>query len=140
MKPPSQQLGTVMFTESELTYLRAERRLGRLATIGADGTPHVAPVGWSLDSETGVIEIAGHNFAATKKFRDVARSGRAAIVIDDVLPPWQPRGIEIRGSAEAVGGDNPRISIRPERIIAWGIEGSAGARSVTPESSAQEAT
>lgn len=129
-----------MFTESELTYLRTERRLGRLATIGADGTPHVAPVGWSLDPKTNVIEISGHNVAATKKYRDVARSGRAAIVIDDVLPPWQPRGIEIRGAAEAVGGDNPRIRIQPERIIAWGIEGSAGARNVAPESSTQETT
>ena len=37
----------------------------------------------------------------TKKFRDVARTGRAAIVIDDLAStdPWRPRGIEVRGVA-----------------------------------------
>jgi pyridoxamine 5'-phosphate oxidase family protein len=76
------------------------------------------------------IEITGINFAATKKFRDVARTHRAAIVIDDVQPPWRPRGIEIRGHAEAIEGAKPRIRIRPERIVAWGIEGPEGCRTV----------
>jgi hypothetical protein len=35
-----------VFTEVELEYLTGGRRLGRLATVGADGTPHVVPVGW----------------------------------------------------------------------------------------------
>jgi pyridoxamine 5'-phosphate oxidase family protein len=34
-------------TEDELGYLRGGRRLARLATVGADGTPRVVPVGWS---------------------------------------------------------------------------------------------
>lgn len=39
------------FSEAELDYLLTEfdhlvtRRLGRLATVGKDGTPHVVPVG-----------------------------------------------------------------------------------------------
>ena len=38
---------------------------------------------------------------------EMGREGRAAIVIDDVLPPWRPRGIEVRGRAEvlASGGE-----------------------------------
>ena len=35
------------FTDTELGYLRAERRLARLATVGKDGMPPIAPVGWS---------------------------------------------------------------------------------------------
>jgi pyridoxamine 5'-phosphate oxidase family protein len=86
------------FRSAELTYLQGERRLARLATVGPDGTPHITPVGmWSVDPDSGVVEVTGHDFAATKKFRDVARTGRAAIVVDDVLPPFQPRGVEIRG-------------------------------------------
>ena len=44
------------------------------------------------------------NFDRTKKFKAASRSGRAAIVIDDLAStdPWRPRGIEIRGRAEAV--------------------------------------
>jgi pyridoxamine 5'-phosphate oxidase family protein len=118
------------FTAAELDYLRNEPRLARLATVGPDGMPHVTPVGWSL-TPGDAIEISGRNFAATKKFRDVQRTGRAAVVIDDVLPPWRPRGIEIRGRAEAIDGPEPRIRIRPERIIAWGLgDGHHSARSV----------
>ncbi len=111
-----------VFTEAELRYLRGQRLLGRLATIGRDGTPHIAPVGWGLDARGQVVEVGGHDLSATKKFRDVARTGRAAIVIDDVLPPWQPRGVEVRGRAEAIEGPRPLIRIHPERIVSWGMD------------------
>jgi pyridoxamine 5'-phosphate oxidase family protein len=118
-----------VYTEAELAYLRGERRLAHVATVGGDGTPHVTPVGmWSVDSDSGVVEVTGHSFAATKKFRDVARSGRAAIVVDDVLPPWQPRGVEIRGRADAVDGPRPHIRIHPQRIVGWGLDDTGGAR------------
>jgi hypothetical protein len=38
-----------------------------------------------------VIEVRGHTLERTTKSRDVTRTGRAAIVVDDVLPPPQPR-------------------------------------------------
>ncbi len=110
------------FTEAELTYLQGERRLARLATVSPDGTPHIAPVGWTYNAEYGTIDIGGHSLERTKKYRDVLRTGRAAIVIDDVLPPWQPRGIEIRGRAEALTDPQPLIRIHPERIIGWGLD------------------
>jgi pyridoxamine 5'-phosphate oxidase family protein len=111
-----------IFTDAELRYL-SERRLGRIATVGKDGTPHVAPVGWSYNREQDSVEVGGRDFDRSKKYHDAARSGRAAIVIDDLVSvdPWQPRGIEIRGSAEVL--DNPpRIRIRPRRIVSWGVE------------------
>ena len=89
------------FTANELPYLTGERHLGRLATVGADGMPHVAPVGWTYNAELGTIDISGRDFEP-KKFREVARTGRAAIAIDDALPPWQPQGIDVRGDAEAL--------------------------------------
>lgn len=109
------------FSETELDYLLDGRRLARLATVGPDGTPHVTPVGWSLDVDGDVIEVRGRDFASTKKFRDVAATGKAAIVIDDVLPPWQPRAVTVRGRADAVPGDDPHIRIRPDRIVSWGL-------------------
>ena len=113
-----------VFTEDELAYLHGGRRLARLATVGADGTPHVVPVGWSLDGERDVIEIGGRDFALTKKFRDVRRHGRAAVVIDDLAStdPWRPRGIEVRGRAEAIDGPRSVIRIHPQRIVSWGID------------------
>ncbi len=56
--------------------------------------------------------------------------GRAAIVIDDVLPPWQPRGIEVRGRAVAIDDPEPRIVITPTRIVSWGLGGERTAPTV----------
>jgi PPOX class F420-dependent enzyme/OxyR family protein len=75
--------------------------------VGRDGMPNVTPLGWSLGPTEDTIELSGRNFGASKKFRDVARTHQAAIVIDEVLPPWQPRGIEIRGNAEALNDPDP---------------------------------
>jgi pyridoxamine 5'-phosphate oxidase family protein len=102
--------------------LRSSRLLGRLATVGPDGMPHVTPLGCSLGPGEETIEVRGRNFAATKKFRDLARTHRAAIVIDEVLPPWQPRRIEIRGNAEALNDPEPRIVIHPTCVISWGLD------------------
>jgi pyridoxamine 5'-phosphate oxidase family protein len=114
------------FTDRELEYLTERRpeRLGRLATVGKDGTPHVVPVGWRFNPDLDAIESGGSNLPRTKKFRDVRRSGLASIVIDDLqsVDPWRPRGIEIRGRAEAIEGDRPRIRVHPERIVSWGLE------------------
>ena len=112
------------FSEDELRYLAGQRRLGRLATVGAGGTPHVVPVGWSLNAELDAIEIGGRDFAATKKFRDVRRHGRAAVVIDDLAStdPWRPRGIELRGRAEAIETPRALIRLHPERIVSWGVD------------------
>lgn len=119
-------IGMGAFSARELNYLLGEHRLGRLATVGKDGMPHVAPVGWTYRDEENVIEIGGRGaFDRTKKYRDVAHAGRAAIVVDDVLPPWRPRGVEIRGRAEAVAGPPSIIRIHPDRVISWGLDGEA---------------
>jgi pyridoxamine 5'-phosphate oxidase family protein len=114
------------FTQNELEYLRERRpdRLARIATVGRDGTPHVVPVGWRLNAGLDTIDVGGMEPERTKKFKDVRRSGRAAIVIDDLVStdPWQPRGIEVRGHAEAIEGDRALIRIHPERIVSWGLE------------------
>jgi pyridoxamine 5'-phosphate oxidase family protein len=121
-----------VFTEAELRYLTGGRRLGRIATVARDGTPHVVPVGWIYNAARDTIDIGGYELEASKKFRDVARSGRVAIVIDDLesTDPWRPRGIEVRGRGEAIALPTPLIRIHPERIISWGLEQGRSARTV----------
>jgi pyridoxamine 5'-phosphate oxidase family protein len=110
------------FSPEEIAYMTGERRLARIATVGADGSPHVVPVGWTFNAELDTIDVGGRDMAATKKFRDVKRGGRVAIVIDDVLPPWQPRGIEVRGRGEAVEDGQPLIRIHPDHVRSWGLK------------------
>ena len=128
-------MGTMsVFTDLELEYLSGgRRRLGRIATVGEDGTPHVVPVGFGYNAELDAIDVGGRDLVGTKKFRDVRRSGRAAIVVDDLVStdPWMPRAIEVRGRAEAVAGPRAVIRIHPERIVSWGIEPERLARSVS---------
>jgi pyridoxamine 5'-phosphate oxidase family protein len=121
-----------VFTEAEIRYMTGGRQLGRIATVGADGTPHVVPVAWIYNAARDTIDVGGHNLERSKKFHDVARTGRTAIVIDDLASsdPWLPRAIEVRGRGEAIALPTPLIRIHPERIISWGLEGGRSARTV----------
>src|SRR3954465_12996178 len=121
-----------VFREGELAYMTGGRQLGRLATVGADGTPHVVPVGWIYSAVRDTIDIGGRAPGETKKFRAVAHSGRAAIVIDDLesVDPWLPRGVEVRGRGEAIPMPTPLIRIWPERIVSWGLGVARSARTV----------
>jgi pyridoxamine 5'-phosphate oxidase family protein len=119
-------------TTTQIDYL-AGQRLGRIATTGADGRPHVVPTSFQYNADLGTIDIGGHHVATTKKFRDVQANGWAAIVVDDLVStdPWTPRMLEIRGRAEAVdtsgadlgpGFGDAFIRLTPEKINAFGIE------------------
>ncbi|HEU5417532.1 MAG TPA: PPOX class F420-dependent oxidoreductase [Streptosporangiaceae bacterium] len=121
-----------VFSDKELDYL-ADKRLGRLATIGAGGLPHVVPLGWSYNPALDTIDIGGRDFARTAKFRNVRANPGVALVIDDVLPPWRPRCVMVRGEAEALdeatGADGERlgpiIRIHPSQVLSWGLDSSA---------------
>jgi pyridoxamine 5'-phosphate oxidase family protein len=92
----------------------------------------MSPVGFSYDAASDAITVRGHSLAQTKKYRDVARTGLAAIVIDDLasVDPWRPRGVEVRGRADAVDDVDSVIRIHPARIISWGLDGGPTARTV----------
>lgn len=119
------------FTAAERAYLDSQL-LGRLATVDADGTPQNNPVGFTVDDETGDILVGGRDLANSRKFRNARRHPRAAIVIDDLVStsPWTVRGIEIRGTVEALTDvDPPRpgmsravLRIHPTWVGSWGIE------------------
>jgi pyridoxamine 5'-phosphate oxidase family protein len=121
---------TASFSAEQVAYLTSERRLGRLASLEAGGLPHLVPLGWSYNAELGTIDISGRNFAATRKFHNVEQNPNVAFLVDDVLPPWQPRAVMVQGRAEAIPADpgaeggptEAMLRITPVRIIAWGIE------------------
>ncbi len=110
-------------TAAERTFLDSQP-LGRLATVDAAGRPHVVPVGFAYNEVAHTIDINGFNMSSTAKFARVRRSGVAAFVVDEVLPPWRPRGIEIRGRAEAIdsapNGDTGLIRIHLDHVRSWG--------------------
>jgi pyridoxamine 5'-phosphate oxidase family protein len=127
-----------VFTEQEIAYLQ-QQRLGRLATVGPDGTPHIVPIGYRFDPASDTIQLGGREDSSkSKKFRDARRHAEVAFLVDDFVSvnPPTPRGVEIRGRAETLqeGGQElglaiwgfpfeaAWIRITPLRIISWGID------------------
>lgn len=118
------------FTAGEIAYLKSQP-LGRLATVNTKGEPHVVPVSFWYNAELDAIDIGGFGMGKSKKFRDAARQQQVAFVVDGAGPDGGPRGIEIRGRAEAfsTGGEHLRlgfdqefIRVFPARIMSWGID------------------
>jgi pyridoxamine 5'-phosphate oxidase family protein len=118
-------------TENEIAYLKGQR-LGRLATVDGSGAPQNNPVGFALD-DAGRLLVGGLALAKTRKFRNVRRNPNVAFVVDDLVStdPWTVRGVELRGTAEALTDVDPpypgmsreAIRITPRWIGSWGIEG-----------------
>jgi hypothetical protein len=62
-------------------------------------------VWFTYNAELRTIDIGDYDLEGTKKYRDAPRRGRAALVVDDTLPPSRQRAIEVRR----------RIGLRSER-------------------------
>ncbi|MEW2494850.1 PPOX class F420-dependent oxidoreductase [Streptomyces nodosus] len=69
-------------------------RTGKLSTVSADGSPHVAPIWFLLDGD----EVVFNTGKETVKGRNLARDGRAALCVDDDRPPYG--FVVLRGRAE----------------------------------------
>jgi pyridoxamine 5'-phosphate oxidase family protein len=123
-----------VFTDEERAYLSSGIRLGRLATVGPDGMPHVVPTAFRYNRDHDTIDVGGHDFTSRKKYRDVLRNPKVAFVVDDIasVSPWRVRGVELRGQAEVLdtggtelgpGFAQEMFRITPQRIVSWGLGG-----------------
>lgn len=121
------------FSDAEREYLTGAR-LGRLATVGADGMPHVVPTSFRYNPEHDTIDVGGHGFTTRKKYRDVQKNPRAAFVVDEIVSvsPWRVCGVEIRGDVEILdtggtslgpGFDPEMFRITPRHVASWGLDG-----------------
>jgi len=114
-----------------VAYLSSQR-LGRLATVDANGAPQNNPVGFRYNADLGTIDVGGRNMGASRKFRNLAANPKVAFVVDDIasVQPWRVRCVEIRGHGEALRDQVPYmagmsaeiIRIYPDRVISFGLE------------------
>ena len=96
--------------------------MARVATVSADGQPHVVPVAFEFDGH--YLYFSGRELARSLKFRHLVKNNKVAIVVDDVvsISPWYARGIEIRGVAELLTEDgSPYVRITPLAKASWGL-------------------
>lgn len=116
-----------MFTAKEAAYLKSQR-LARFATASPDGQPDVVAVNYEFDGAA--FYIGGLRQRKTRKYRNVLRNPKIALVVDDLesVDPWKPRGIRVYGKADVVErhgflGPGHYIRVTPEAKWSWGIEG-----------------
>lgn len=111
----------VVFTEDEAKFV-AQSRLARVATASIEGQPHVVPVAYEFDGAA--FYFSGWNLRKSLKFRNLMENDKVALVIDDLLTvdPWQPRGLEVRGTAELCDEDGRAyVKITPSVKRSWGF-------------------
>ena len=99
-----------LFSESELEFLRSQR-IGRFASVGPTGWPHVVPVMYAVD-DSGSLEFDVDGV----KLRNLSAEPRTAMVIDAMGPK---RGVAIQGRARLIGPERARLE--PERKFSWGL-------------------
>jgi PPOX class probable F420-dependent enzyme len=73
-----------MSPDEARAFLEHGTRTGKLATVRADGSPHVVPIWFVCDGDD-LIFTTGRD---TVKGRNIARDARVAITVDDQTPPY----------------------------------------------------
>jgi PPOX class probable F420-dependent enzyme len=73
--------------ESEVRrFMQAGSKTGKLATVRADGRPHVKPIWFDFDEETGdVVFLTWHSTVAA---RNIERDPRVSILVDEEQMPF----------------------------------------------------
>lgn len=100
----------MLFSPGEVEFLRSQR-IGRLATVGPSGWPHVVPVMYEVN-EGGAFEFDVDGV----KLRNLTTEPRAAMVVDAMGPK---RGVAVQGRAELIGPERARLT--PARKFSWGL-------------------
>ncbi len=65
-------------------FLLAETRTGKLAWVGKDGRPHVAPIWFVLDGD----DVVFNTHESSGKAKALRREGQACLVVDVQEPPY----------------------------------------------------
>jgi PPOX class probable F420-dependent enzyme len=80
------------WTNEVRSFLEA-RRVGHLATVGRDGTPHVVPVCYALDDAAlyVIADAKPKRGPANRlaRLQNLRRAPRAALVVDDYDDDWR---------------------------------------------------
>ncbi|EST37685.1 hypothetical protein N566_11715 [Streptomycetaceae bacterium MP113-05] len=100
-----------MTTGEWRAFVTGGTRTGKLATVRADGSPHVAPVWFVLDGD----DVVFNTGTETVKGRNLAREARVSLCVDDEQPPYAM--VVLRGSAE-LSEDLPEVRAWATRIAA----------------------
>ncbi|MCX3062283.1 pyridoxamine 5'-phosphate oxidase family protein [Streptomyces beihaiensis] len=89
----------IMMSAAELDAFLAEQRTCRVATVSADGTPHVSPLWFQWDGTS----LWLYSLTRSRRWADLGADGRVAVVVDAGEEYGELRGVELSGRAVFVG-------------------------------------
>ena len=122
----------IAMTPAEVDAFLAAERTCRVASVGADGRPHVVPLWFVWDGAA----LWLYSITRSRRWADVTRDPRVAVVVDTGEQYEQLRGVELAGTATPVG-PVPRTAdaghpdtAGPERLFARKY---AGTDTFTPD-------
>jgi hypothetical protein len=107
-----------MTPEERDAFLGAERTC-RVATVGAEGGPHVTPLWFAWDGASLWLT----SIVKSQRWTDLQRNNRVSVIVDAGHDYMELRGVELRGMVGVVGevprtGEQvPELEI-PERLYA----------------------
>ncbi|MFB8249299.1 pyridoxamine 5'-phosphate oxidase family protein [Streptomyces sp. NPDC001046] len=89
----------IMMTPGELDAFLTAQRTCRVATVSADGAPHVSTLWFAWDGTS----IWLYSVVRSKRWADLGRDPRVAIVVDTGEEYDELRGAELSGTVDVVG-------------------------------------
>jgi hypothetical protein len=98
LKAQKRSLAISMTIEERDAYLRAER-VCRVASVGADGNPHVTPLWFVWDG----THFWLNSIVKSQRWVDLQRHPKIAIVVDGGREFFELHGVEIEGNVNVVG-------------------------------------
>jgi PPOX class probable F420-dependent enzyme len=94
----------IMMTPGELDDFLTSQRTCRVATVSTGGAPHVSALWFAWDG----VSLWLYSVVRSKRWADLRRDPRVAVVVDSGEEYDQLRGVELSGTVEFVG-EAPRI-------------------------------
>ena len=92
-------------------FMMGSPRTAALATVRADGRPHVAPIWFALDGDA-VVFSTWHE---SVKAKNLLRDGRVSVMVDDETPPFS--FVVIEGVASVEQSPDPAESLKWATLI-----------------------
>jgi PPOX class probable F420-dependent enzyme len=89
----------IMMTPGELDAFLTGQRTCRVATVSADGSPHVSALWFVWDGTS----LWLYSVVRSKRWADLRRDPRVAVVVDTGEEYEQLRGVELSGTVDFVG-------------------------------------
>ncbi|MEU8893195.1 pyridoxamine 5'-phosphate oxidase family protein [Streptomyces sp. NPDC048442] len=89
----------IMMTDAERDTYLAGQRVCRVATVSADGAPHVGALWFVWDGAS----LWLYSITRSRRWAQLRKDPRLAVVVDDGVEYGELRGVELSGTAEFVG-------------------------------------